>query len=242
MGVKLESFEIEQVQMANHFLGCLIRNRLSNFRFWIINVYGPAQHEFSEDFILEITNFCAMEPLPIILGGDFNLIRSNKDRNQGQGDPKLMEMFNNFIGSFHLREIFVNGVKYTWSNKQKNPTLIKLDRILATACWDLNYPNSFAWSKARIGSDHSPLIIDTGEQGTSKPKYFYFEEKWIHHEGFHDLFKLKWGKFKDKFVPSAYSLDIWHGCLQSLRQYLRGWSLKIAGEIKEIKKNYSKQD
>jgi hypothetical protein len=148
--------------------------------------------------------------------GDFNLIRSDKDRNQGHGDPKLMEIFNNFIGSFHFREIFISGVKYTWSNKQKNPTLVKLDRILVSASWDLNYSNSFAWSKARIGSDHSPLVLDTGEHGASKPKYFFFEEKWLHHEGFYDLFKSKWGDFKGNFVKSSYSLDVWHGCLQSL--------------------------
>ena len=66
-------------------------------------------------------------------GGDFNLIRSTKDTNQGQGDPKLMDLFNDFIGNFQLREIFVSGVKFTWSNKQQNLTLVKLDRILSTA-------------------------------------------------------------------------------------------------------------
>ena len=69
-------------------------------------MYGPAQHELSEEFILELSNFCTSEALPMVLGGDFNLIRNNKDRNQGQGDLKPMELFNNFIGSFHLREIF----------------------------------------------------------------------------------------------------------------------------------------
>lgn len=43
------------------------------------------------------------------MGGDLNLIRNNKERNQGQGDPKLMELFNNFIGDLHLREIHVSG-------------------------------------------------------------------------------------------------------------------------------------
>lgn len=128
----MESFEIEQVELVDFFLGCLVRNRLTNFRFWILNVYGPAQHEFSEEFILELSNFCTREVLPMVIGGDFNLIRSNKEQNQGQGDPKLMDLFNNFIGSFHLRDLFVSGVKFTWSNKQKIPTMVKLDHILVT--------------------------------------------------------------------------------------------------------------
>jgi hypothetical protein len=45
--------------------------------------------------------------LPIVMGGDFNLIRNNKERNHGSGDQRLMNLFNNFIGQFQLREIFV---------------------------------------------------------------------------------------------------------------------------------------
>jgi hypothetical protein len=82
-----------------------------------LSIYGPAQHDQSDDFILELSSFCANEVLPILMGGDFNLIRNNKDRNQGQGDPRLMNLFNDFIGSYQLKDIFVNGVKYTWSNK-----------------------------------------------------------------------------------------------------------------------------
>lgn len=82
--------------------------------------------------------------------GDFNLIRSNKERNQGSGDPRLMDLFNNFIGQFQYREIFCNGNQFTWSNKQQNPTLIKLDRILMSTSWELFYPTCFAWVKARM--------------------------------------------------------------------------------------------
>lgn len=70
-----------------------------------MNIYGPAQHSHSVDFLKEVQDFCANENLPILMGGDFNLIRNNKERNQGQGDPRLMDLFNNFIGDLQLREI-----------------------------------------------------------------------------------------------------------------------------------------
>lgn len=144
LGAKTDYVELEDVHKADFFIGALIRNRLTNFRFWVLNIYGPAQHEISGDFIQEISGFCSNEGLPIVMGGDFNLVRNNKDRNRGQGDPKLMEIFNDFIGEFQLREIFVSGAKYTWSNKQKEPTLVKLDRILATDTWDLHFCNAYA--------------------------------------------------------------------------------------------------
>jgi endonuclease/exonuclease/phosphatase family metal-dependent hydrolase len=59
---------------------------------------------------------------------------------------------------------------------KKNPTLVRLDRILASSCWDTHYNSCFAWSKARVGSDHSPIILDTGERRDNKTKYFYLEK------------------------------------------------------------------
>ena len=153
-------------------MGILVRNRTTNYRFWVINVYGPAQQKFSADFIQEISSFCSNIILPILMVGDFNLIRNNKERNQGVDDQRLKDLFNGFIGQFYLREIFVSGTRFTWSNKQQNPTLVKLNRILASTSWEMFYPTCFAWAKTRIGSDHCPLILNTGEQGASRPRYF----------------------------------------------------------------------
>lgn len=222
MGVNVQDFEIEDYISGFYFLRILVRNRITNFRFWIVNVYGPAQHEFSGDFVKEMEGFCSNADFPFIMGGDFNLIRNNKERNQGQGDPNLMDLFNEFIGNYQLREIYVSGVKFTWSNKQSRPTLIKLDRILASQEWDLHFGNCFAWSKPRVGSDHSPLILDTGEHREAKANYFFFEEGWLQHEEFKGLVFSKWSEYRVQQQGSPFSLDRWHGCLQSLRNYLRG--------------------
>lgn len=146
-----------------------------------------------------------------------------------------MELFNDFIGEAQLREIYVSGSKFTWSKKQRYPTLVKLDRILCTVSWETHYPTCFAWAKARIGSDHNPLILDFGEQGATKPRYFFFEEKWLLIEGFLDLVKKKWQEINHSMYPQTYSLDRWHRGLQSLRQYLRGWNLKLIGQEKASK-------
>jgi hypothetical protein len=56
---------------------------------------------------------------------------------------------------------------------------------------------------------------------------------------FFDLLYTKWGEFKLRFADHSYSLDIWHECLQALRQYLRGWSLRMSRQRKEIMQNIS---
>lgn len=184
MGVKLDDFEVEQSIVSSFFIPVLVRNRLSNFRYWVLNIYGPAHHDLSEGFLQDIRDFCDEQSLPILMGEDFNLIRNNNETNQGQRDQRLMVLFNNFIGDLQLREIFVSGVKFTWSNKQRHPILIKLDRILASYSWDAHYSTCFAWSKAMIDSDHSPLLLDTGEKRENKSKYFYFQERWLQGEEF----------------------------------------------------------
>lgn len=142
--MKLETFEIEDSILEGYFVGTLVRHRRSNIRYWIINVYGPTKHDMSLEFVQELSAFCERETLPILMGGDFNLIRSNKDRNRGQGDQKLMDIFNDFIGNHQLREIFTSGPHFTWSNKQKNPILVKLDKVLATKNWESQYPTCFS--------------------------------------------------------------------------------------------------
>lgn len=92
-----------------------------------------------------------------------------------------------------------------------------------------------------MGSDHSPLVLDTGKQRDNKSKYFYFQEKWLLSNDFTNMVKDKWADRKSSFTTNSYSLDVWHGCLQSLRKYLRGWNLKNIGEQKAIKLGYSKR-
>jgi exonuclease III len=173
IGIRSDSLEVEDHIYEAYFMGVLVRNRVTNHRFWIINVYGPAQHNYSSSFLQDLSSFCSTLSLPVLMGGDFNLIRNNNERNQGVGDQKLMDLFNEFIGSFQLREIFCNGSRFTWSNKQKNPILVKLDRILASTSWELHYPTCFAWVKPRVGSDHCPLVLNTGEEGEKRPRYFF---------------------------------------------------------------------
>lgn len=52
-----------------------LRHRKSNFRWEMVTVYGPTQHNLSHVFLEELHNKCQSSVLPVVLGGDFNLIR-----------------------------------------------------------------------------------------------------------------------------------------------------------------------
>ena len=78
------------------------------------------------------------------VGGDFNLIRNRQEKNSHNIDQSLMNMFNEFINLYKLREIARGGPQYTWANNQVNPVLVKLDRFLVSTEWEERFPLCFS--------------------------------------------------------------------------------------------------
>lgn len=113
VGVKEDILEVEQEDKGVFYVSLVIRNRLTNVRWELITVYGPANHSLSADFISELSRKCLTTDLPLIIGGDFNMIREVEDKSNGTADRKLMEKFNFFIDLHQLREIKKSGSKYT---------------------------------------------------------------------------------------------------------------------------------
>jgi hypothetical protein len=89
-----------------------------------------------------------------------------------------MEIFNEFIGNYQLRELKRSVQRSTWTNKQNNPTMVNLDRVLFSSGWVDKFPLSISWDLNRIGSDHVPIVVDNGESIPIRPRYFFFEQQW----------------------------------------------------------------
>jgi len=69
MGVKGDVLELEEYSMGDYHIQMTIRNKLNNFRWVSMCVYGPAQHDKSRDFIDELTTTCSQCALPLVMGG-----------------------------------------------------------------------------------------------------------------------------------------------------------------------------
>jgi hypothetical protein len=68
---------------------------------------------------------------PWILAGDFNLIYKASDKNKSNINRAMMGRFRRMINDLALKAIPLHGRKYTGSNQQDNPVLVKLDRCSA---------------------------------------------------------------------------------------------------------------
>jgi hypothetical protein len=120
VGIKEETYEVEEVELGEYFISMVLRSRLANVIWELITMYGPAQHNLSIDFISELSRKCMRATLPLLLGGDFNLIRFAEDKNNSNLDQNLMDKFNMFIDLHQLQEIRRSGVKFTWSGDTPN--------------------------------------------------------------------------------------------------------------------------
>jgi hypothetical protein len=100
IGINVGNLEVEEQIYEAYFMGVLVRNRSTNHRYWIINVYGPAQHTYSGKFLQELSSFCSNLNLPVLMGGISILSGITKKKNQGTGDQRRMDLFNDFIGHF----------------------------------------------------------------------------------------------------------------------------------------------
>jgi hypothetical protein len=141
-------------------------------------------------------------------------MRRREDKSSGNFDPKWPDIFNVVIESLDLREIVMMGCQYNWAGPGNNPTFEKLDRVLVSTDWEIQFPLTSVEPKDRNIADHTPMVINT-EASThlTRNKPFKFERGWL-----------------------ATPLERWQFKIRRLRQHLRGWARHTVGSYRKEKK------
>ncbi|XP_019054287.1 PREDICTED: uncharacterized protein LOC109115081 [Nelumbo nucifera] len=81
------------------------------------------------------------------------------------------------------------GAHYTWTNNQDSPTLVRLDRFLVSANWDV-FPDFRQISLPRPVSNHAPIQLVYGNREKVKAP-FKLENAWFEEDNFIPLLKLE---------------------------------------------------
>ena len=98
-----------KVVNGSHSVKFHIRSKIDGFEWALIPVYGAAQDEHKPDFLAELVRVCELETLPMIIGGDFNIMRRQEDKNKANFNLYWPFVFNAIIESLDLREIELSG-------------------------------------------------------------------------------------------------------------------------------------
>jgi hypothetical protein len=64
--------------------------------------------------------------------GDFNSILSATEKNNNNLDRAMMTRFKSFLHEHELRDLYLHGRLYTWSNERVSPTQMRIDKVLVS--------------------------------------------------------------------------------------------------------------
>jgi hypothetical protein len=208
-------------------------NKNDSFKWALVAVYGPAQDDQKTLFLTELVNTCSNENLPVLIGGDFNILRSPEEKNNGNYNDRWPFLFNVVIDGLNLKELDFSSRKYTWANSLAHPTYEKLDRILAATEWEQKIPLSTVLTLTRDISDHTPLLLDIGQNhaGTNYSS-FKFELGWLLRDDFVEMIERIWLNE----TGGVIAMEQWQAKIRKLRQHLKGWAKNVSRAYKKEKK------
>jgi hypothetical protein len=130
--------------------------------------------------------------------------------------------FNVTIQQLSISEVDLSDRLYTWSNKQSNPILARLDRVFSNNELNLSFPLATLSSLPRPTSDHTPLLLSLS---TSLPKagFFRFEKFWLHNQSFLPSVLPTWEQapVRDDAVGQLAA------CIKLTRSAAKVWSRRI---------------
>lgn len=150
-----------------------------------------------------------------------------EDKSNGNLNRRMMARFRRLLNSLKLKELYLNGWRYTWTNERKNATLEKLDRVFVTTSWEELFPSCFLSALSTTISDHCPLLLDL-EANLHFGKRFRFESFWPKAPGFMDTVLVAWESIPSLGNP-FFTLQ---AKLRATTKALMKWSSRWIGSIK----------
>lgn len=140
----------------------------------LISIYGYDAFKFG--FINELHNLLSGWSGPTLVGGDFNLIREVSEKSTGLINQHWVNLFSDWVNKFGLIELISVGRKFSWGNNEDSLVMATLDRVFMYTDWDNLLHVFHLKALPRIGSDHTPMIVDTCAIPILKVKMFRFEK------------------------------------------------------------------
>jgi hypothetical protein len=113
VGINTSTLQIKRVENGDFCVKIHVRSKHDGFEWILVSVYGAAQDTRKPEFLSELVRLCDTENLPILVAGDFNILRKPEEKSSDNFNPRWPFMFNAIIESLNLREIVLSGRQYT---------------------------------------------------------------------------------------------------------------------------------
>jgi hypothetical protein len=100
---------VKKVDNGDFCVKLHLRSKQDGFEWILVSVYGAAEDSRKPEFLSELVRLCDNETLPLLLAGDFNILRRLEDKSNDNFNPRWPFMFNAIIENLNLREIMLSG-------------------------------------------------------------------------------------------------------------------------------------
>jgi hypothetical protein len=158
---------------------------------WLTVVYGPQSTPEKIQFLQELSERRSLCPGAWLVIGDYNMILRASEKNNENLDRANMRRFRDFVNDQELKECYMHGRLFTWSNERRRPTMSKIDRALVSIDWELSFPDVFLQATSSSVSDHAPLHLSMNASYRPKRR-FRFELFWLKLENFEEEVRAGW--------------------------------------------------
>jgi hypothetical protein len=180
--------------------GCLLKSQKPVN---LITVYGPQLDADKLLFLQGLKESLADDlpaATPTIIAGDFNLIIQASDKSNHNINRRNMAAFRRFINELQLKDLYLHGRRYTWSNEQQVATMVKLDRVLFNEEWDEAFPSCLLQALSSEMSDHCPILLSC-DAGFKPTRHFRFENAWVSQPDFMETVQNAWHSERQQVDP-----------------------------------------
>lgn len=236
MAWKDDEIAVSSTQCSQSFITAACCHRKSGKAWRTIGVYGPQADVDKISFLGELRATMNAKPGPTICVEDFNLICQAADKSNTWINRRMMNAFRRFISDMELKDLYLHGRSFTWSNEQQHATKVKLDRVLFNEGWHDLFPSCLLQALSSAISDHCPLLLSC-DIGFKHNRHFRFENFWVRMEGFQEVVAAAWQQpvaspdayviLSTKLDRVARALKAWHS--RNLSQMNR--SLDVINEL-----------
>ena len=99
---------------------------------------------------------------------------------ENEGERRKMKCFHELSNSYSLNDALFQGQKFTWFGVREGELIKKrLDRALVNLKWMEEFPNMQVTNLLAMGSDHSPIVMNTDYKDIKNRRKFKFEASWL---------------------------------------------------------------
>jgi hypothetical protein len=162
-----------------------------NDDWWLLCVDGPLHDEDKGDFLDELRSLAQTHQGTWLVGGDFNLICQEEDKNLGWINRRLMRQFHQFLKDAALIEVHLHRRLYTSSNERRHPMLERIVCAFISSEWEAMFPGHDMQALSSNCSDHAPLLLKTDHVFLVK-KRFQFRCFWLKFPCFLQAVRAAW--------------------------------------------------